>query len=40
MELQCNMCDKIKGLDDFAKAQRSKGDNAVRVLITRTEIDF
>ena len=33
VELQCSKCDKVKGLDDFAKAQRSNGDNAVSIIL-------
>ncbi|KAF2281596.1 uncharacterized protein EI97DRAFT_34152 [Westerdykella ornata] len=29
MELECSVCNQVKGMDDFAKSQRSKGDAAV-----------
>lgn len=35
MELQCSVCDITKGMDDFAKSQRSKGDAAVRTRLLK-----
>ena len=32
VELECNGCDKWKGLDSFAKAQRRDPDTAVRFI--------
>lgn len=37
MELHCYMCDEDKGLEDFAKAQRSKPDHAVCARVVSNE---
>jgi DNA repair protein RAD7 len=36
VELECTICHKTKGLEDFAKSQKSKPDTAVRM----TTFDF